>query len=105
MSYAANFEFDGGAGVHGVVVAGYGLDTDSPWFHTALVNPPDDPIAMGTCGGTCPSQADFLTVTVGPDGMPYGSFVRQEGQRVGAGWLSGAPSLWDPDDPDGRYPL
>jgi hypothetical protein len=102
LSYAANFDLDDGAGVHAVVVAAYGLDGDAPVFHTAIANDPSEPIATGSCGGTCPSQADFLTATLGPDGAPYGSFIRADGQRVGVGWLWGAPSLWD-DDANGRY--
>lgn len=104
ITYAANFDFDGGESVHGVVVAAYDLDTDQPTFHTALVNHPDEPLADGRCSAMCPGQADFLTATLGPDGAPYGSFVRSDGSRVSVGWLAGAPSLWDADDPNGRYP-
>lgn len=102
LAYAANFDFDGGKGVHGVVAVGYGADGPSPTFQSALVNPKDAPIDEGACDGyVCPGQADFVTITLGPDGAPWSSYMNRN--HLAAGTIWGAPSLWDPSDPNGRY--
>lgn len=96
FTYAA--EVDGLTGVHPVMAAGYGLDTATPVFHTAIAA---EPINAGTCsGGLCDGQADFLDATVGPDGTVWGSYAAP---YLSAGRLWGAPSLWDASEPDGVY--
>lgn len=107
FSYAGTFEAANGTecaagvgqcGVQAILAAGYGLDTDHPVFHTAVVA---EPINPGDCnGGLCDGQADFLDATVGPDGTVWGSYATP---YVAAGRLWGAPSLWDDADPDGVY--
>lgn len=100
FSYVATV--DGWPGNHAVVVAGFELDTDTPRFHTAFATDADAPLTDGGCGGgTCSGQADFLDVSVGPDGTPWGSFTHVT--HAAAGRLWGAPSLWDAEDPNGTY--
>ncbi|MEA3165950.1 MAG: hypothetical protein QOJ26_819 [Thermoplasmata archaeon] len=99
FTYAATFE--GLEGVHAVVAAGYGLDTEHPIFHSAVASPPDSPINDGDCNaGTCDGETDFLDATIGPDGSVWGSYAVP---YVAAGRLWGAPSLWDDADPNGVY--
>lgn len=96
FSYAGTFE--GMGGVHAVLAAGYGLDTDSPVFVSGV---PLEPINPGDCsGGLCDGQADFLDASVGPDGTVWGSYATPS---LAAGRLWGAPSLWDASDPNGVY--
>lgn len=96
FAYAA--EVDGMTGVHPILAAGFGLDTSSPMFHSAIVG---TAVNDGTCsGGLCDGQGDFTDATVGPDGTVWGSYAAPD---VAAGRLWGAPSLWDEADPDGVY--
>lgn len=103
---------------HGFLTLAFdALDAD-PTFYTATVNDPiADPLLVGAC---CGGIQDFLDVRIGPDGTAWGAYVDDclgEGKncltateavdslRDGAvGWFQGAPSLWDPSDPDGHYP-
>jgi hypothetical protein len=104
FTYVANIESDDEEGIHGVVTVVTGADTDDPVFQTGFVNPPDDPLATGNCQGqACSGQGDFLTMRIGPDGTPWGAFMHQD--ALSAGHLWGAPGLWDPDDPERRYPV
>lgn len=89
---------------------------DRPTFHTAPVNSPADPLVVGECGPIrCQEVFDFIDVRIGPDGTPWAPFV--DGCTEGAcqpddtglgegvvGRLWGGPSLWDAEDPNGRYP-
>lgn len=103
VSYVANFEQDNGEGVHGVVAVGYGVDTDSPTFLSQIVNPLDQPLGSGECSGQgCANQGDFLTLALGPDGLPWSAFMG--GTYLVGGRLYGVPSLWDAADPNGPYP-
>lgn len=96
FSYAA--EVDGLEGVHPVLAAGYGLDTPTPVFQSAI-HP--EAVDGGICsGGLCDGQADFLDATVAADGTVWGSYASP---FLAAGRLWGAPSLWDDADPDGVY--
>jgi hypothetical protein len=96
FTYAATFE--GMDGVHAVMAAGYGLDTDAPVFQTAVAA---EPIHPGGCsGGVCDGQLDFLDASVAADGTVWGSYASP---NAAAGRLWGAPSLWDPADPNGVY--
>jgi hypothetical protein len=96
FSYAGTFE--GTDGVHAILAAGYGLDTDAPLFVTGV---PAEAINGGDCsGGLCDGQADFLDATVAADGTVWGSYATP---HLAAGRLWGAPSLWDESEPDGVY--
>lgn len=88
---------------HAVMAAAYGLDTDAPAIHTAVLTTPHEPLqAGGSCADAfCSGQADFLDATIAPDGTAWGSFVH--GPNLAGGHLWGAPSLWDESDPDGVY--
>lgn len=49
---------------------------DEPLFHSAAVNPPEDPLVVGACGPLdCQAAVDFLDVQLAPDGTPWASFV------------------------------
>jgi hypothetical protein len=107
--YAATTDADD-KNVHAVAVAAYQLDTDHPVFQSGILTTPDDPLQPkdactgGKCtctGGNCNGQADFLDGSVGPDGTVWGSFVKNN--KLAAGHLWGAPSLWDASDPNGTY--
>lgn len=96
FSYAGTFE--GMDGVHAVLAAGYGLDTDAPVFMSGV---PAEPINDGDCsGGLCDGQSDFLDASVGPDGTVWGSYATP---NLAGGRLWGAPSVWDEADPNGVY--
>jgi hypothetical protein len=102
LFYAATVEADGGKTVQGVAAAAYGLDGPSPVFQSAFVSTPEEPLQSGNCAdGFCDGQADFLDASVSPDGTAWGSFVKED--RLSAGRIWGAPSLWDEDDPNGVY--
>jgi hypothetical protein len=101
MGYAANIEGGPANGVHGVLTLGYGVDGDHPVFESVYANPTDKPVATGNCRGTCPGQADFLALKIGPDGTPWMSIMNN--RFVGAIRLYGAPSLWDASDPNGPF--
>lgn len=96
FGYAGTFE--GMDGVHPVLAAGYGLDTDAPVFvsgvHRVAVND------GGCSGGLCDGQGDFTDATVAADGTLWSSYATP---FLGAGRLWGAPSLWDAADPNGAY--
>ncbi|MBI2078164.1 MAG: exo-alpha-sialidase [Euryarchaeota archaeon] len=96
----------------------YDALSDAPTIFSATVNDPaTDAFRVGNC---CGGIQDFIDVRIGPDGTPWGAFVDdclgpgtqcQEAQEVldthregAAGWFWGAPSLWDPEDPNGWYP-
>jgi len=82
---------------------------------TVTVNPAEDPIALGECGGTrCRADdgagiGDFLDVTIDDEGRPWAAYVdvclegcpdedtsRDDGRGV-VGTLAEGPSLEDPD--------
>lgn len=101
-AFTYGVEIEGASGTHAVAAAGYGLDMESPRFHSAIATMPDDPLNDGGCSeGLCSGQADFLDAAIGPDGAPWGSFSHQG--NVAGGGLWGAPSLWDESDPNGPY--
>lgn len=99
ISYLANLE--SASGVHAVMTVGYGVDTDEPVFQSVFANPPDKSVANGNCRGTCPGQADFLGLAIGPDGTPWMSVMNRG--HLSATRLYGAPSLWDESDSNGPY--
>jgi hypothetical protein len=102
LFYAATVKSDGGKTVQGVAAAAYGLDGPSPVFQSAFVSTTDEPLQAGNCAdGFCDGQADFLDASVSPDGTAWGSFVKED--KLSAGRIWGAPSLWDADDPNGVY--
>lgn len=101
ITYGANLESTATTGVHAVVTVGYGVDTERPLFQTVFSNPMDRPIATGSCSGTCPGQADFLTMKIAPNGQPWMSVMDRN--LLGAATIHGAPSLWDDTDPNGPY--
>lgn len=101
ITYGANLESEATTGVHAVVTVGFGVDSDRPVFQTVFSNPPDRPIAAGSCGGTCSGQADFIVMRIGPDGQPWMSVMDRN--KVGGATIFGAPSLWDDADPNGPY--
>lgn len=102
LMYATQLDVDDGANVHAVISNAYGLDGDHPKFMTAILTTPEDPLQAGNCSdGFCDGQADFLDGSVGPDGTPWGSFTHND--KLAAGRMWGAPSLWDADDPNGPY--
>lgn len=105
ISYLANIdnalqnETDG---VHAVVTVGTFVDSDNPVFQSVFANPLNEPATIGGCRPVCPQQADFLSLTIGPDGTPWSTLVYQG--HVATAWMSGVPSLWGLDDPNGPYP-
>lgn len=105
FTYAATLDSDAG-NVHAVVSNGYGLDGPAPIFQSVFVTTPEDPLSAGDCGGgICANQGDFLDGTIGPDGTAWGSFVKApQGNKLSAGRLWGAPSLWHAGDANGPYP-
>lgn len=109
LAYVASLADDPGA-LHAVVVAATQLDSAAPRFATAVLTTAEAPmVAAGTCdNGDCVRHGDlsdatieFLDATIGPDGTPWGSFLRED--RLAGGRIWGAASLWDPEDPDGVY--
>lgn len=90
--------------------------SEDPVLHSAPVNDPADPLIVGYCGGVrCGQVLDFIDVEIGPEGTPWAPYVDGclpdaceprdgEGDAGVVGRLVGGPSLWAPDDPNGRYP-
>lgn len=120
LAYVASRQQDGDPArtYDSIVTVTYDGLAASPTFYSATVHDPEeDAFLVGEC---CGGLQDFLDVRIGPDGVPWASFVddcmgpgeecatREEALdtlREGvAGWLVGGPSLWDDQDANGPYP-
>ncbi|MFA5943592.1 MAG: sialidase family protein [Candidatus Thermoplasmatota archaeon] len=81
---------------------------DNPTYYTAYANPPEDPIARGTCGTVRCNNAvkDFIHLEIGPDGTPWvasvdgciaacarGESAENDGREGAVARLWGGPSL------------
>jgi hypothetical protein len=50
--------------------------TAVPTFVTSSINPPSDPLIVGTCGPIrCGAEYDFIDVEIAPDGTPWAAFI------------------------------
>jgi hypothetical protein len=122
-AYYGSFDSPGDGGDEATTwhqLIGITLDAlaDDPVYLTAIANDPTDPVARGVCGTVRCNNAvkDFIHLQIGPDGTPWVALVdgclracatgdapANDGRDGAVARLWGL-SLWDPSDPNGRYP-
>jgi hypothetical protein len=122
-AYYGSFDSPGDGGDEATTwhqLIGVTLDAlaEDPVYLTAFANDPADPVARGVCGTVRCNNAvkDFIHLQIGPDGTPWvalvdgclrtcstGETTANDGREGAVARLWGL-SLWDADDPNGRYP-
>ncbi|HUR51798.1 MAG TPA: sialidase family protein [Mycobacteriales bacterium] len=69
--------------LNGYLTESFDADTTTPLLHSAAVNDPRHPLYFPVTGGTLPRN-DYLGVAFGPDGTPWGAFVKLTSRKPDA---------------------
>lgn len=60
---------------NGYLAIGRALLSKAPFFYSAPINDPSEPLKVGSCYGDCGRVLDFIDVEIAPDGQAWGAYV------------------------------